>query len=46
MRLRPCEQLFPREVVQVMHDGAAEMTYYEPEYGFEHSLGCWRHEEI
>lgn len=31
------------EVMEVMHDGAAQMAEHEPEDGLEHFLGCRRH---
>lgn len=35
--------LIPAEVMEVVHDGAAQMPEDEPEHGLENFLGCWRH---
>ena len=36
-------RLVPAEVVEVVHDGAAQMAEHEPEDGLENFLGCGRH---
>jgi hypothetical protein len=38
--------LFPRDVVPMVHDGATEVTYNEPEYCEQHILDSWRHWDI
>jgi hypothetical protein len=38
--------LFPRDIMPMVHDGAAEVTYNEPEYREQHILDSWRHRDI
>ena len=38
-------RLVAGEVVEVVHDGAAQMAEDEPEHGLESFLGCGRHAE-
>ncbi len=36
-------RLIAGEVMEVVHDGAAQMAEHEPEHGLENFLGCRRH---
>jgi hypothetical protein len=36
-------RLITGEVMEVVHDGAAQMAEHEPEHGLENFLGCRRH---
>jgi len=38
--------LFPRDIMPMVHDGATEVTYNEPEYCEQHILDSWRHWDI